>query len=319
MTHASTAGSQLEVPDDLVRLSVGIEDVADLLGDLEQALRVGADRNADAVTARFISASAVGYSSTQLPLAISVGAGMHPAPAAIVETQQRAEAVHGVQQRHDGRGRRRRRLAGRTAPTAVPRGPGQRGPGWSAATRRRRLNRLADSGSAGSDPVARGAVRRLLRDLAQLRHRAAVASGRWCSSRNAGSTTGSSGPPPRAPPGGLTRPVRRGRRAGSGTHRRGRAARAAPAPARGGRVQARAAPTRCRAAGEEVLGDLRHRTDRNGRRVAASGVVRLRADERDLHRCCRWAPCTSPCRRPCCRAARRRAASWASRPRARRR
>jgi cystathionine gamma-synthase len=39
MTHASTAGSQLEVPDDLVRLSVGIEDAADLLADLEQALR----------------------------------------------------------------------------------------------------------------------------------------------------------------------------------------------------------------------------------------------------------------------------------------
>ena len=39
MTHASTAGSQLEVPDDLVRLSVGIEDIADLIGDLEQALR----------------------------------------------------------------------------------------------------------------------------------------------------------------------------------------------------------------------------------------------------------------------------------------
>ncbi|MDR3664186.1 MAG: cystathionine gamma-synthase [Mycobacterium sp.] len=38
MTHASTAGSQLEVPDDLVRLSVGIEDVADLVGDLKQAL-----------------------------------------------------------------------------------------------------------------------------------------------------------------------------------------------------------------------------------------------------------------------------------------
>lgn len=38
MTHASTAGSQLEVPDDLVRLSVGIEDIADLLGDLEQAM-----------------------------------------------------------------------------------------------------------------------------------------------------------------------------------------------------------------------------------------------------------------------------------------
>ena len=38
MTHASTAGSALEVPDDLVRLSVGIEDVVDLLADLDQAL-----------------------------------------------------------------------------------------------------------------------------------------------------------------------------------------------------------------------------------------------------------------------------------------
>ncbi|MGE5696794.1 MAG: cystathionine gamma-synthase [Candidatus Sericytochromatia bacterium] len=39
MTHASTAGSLLEVPDDLVRLSVGIEDVDDLIGDLGQALK----------------------------------------------------------------------------------------------------------------------------------------------------------------------------------------------------------------------------------------------------------------------------------------
>jgi cystathionine gamma-synthase len=38
MTHASTAGSMLEVPDDLVRLSVGIEDGADLVADLAQAL-----------------------------------------------------------------------------------------------------------------------------------------------------------------------------------------------------------------------------------------------------------------------------------------
>ncbi len=38
MTHASTAGSQLEVPDDLVRLSVGIEHPGDLLADLRQAL-----------------------------------------------------------------------------------------------------------------------------------------------------------------------------------------------------------------------------------------------------------------------------------------
>jgi cystathionine gamma-synthase len=38
MTHASAAGSPLEVPADLVRLSVGIEDADDLLADLEQAL-----------------------------------------------------------------------------------------------------------------------------------------------------------------------------------------------------------------------------------------------------------------------------------------
>ncbi len=38
MTHLSVAGSPLEVPADLVRLSVGIEDVDDLLADLEQAL-----------------------------------------------------------------------------------------------------------------------------------------------------------------------------------------------------------------------------------------------------------------------------------------
>jgi cystathionine gamma-synthase len=38
MTHASAAGSPLEVPADLVRLSVGIETVEDLLADLEQAL-----------------------------------------------------------------------------------------------------------------------------------------------------------------------------------------------------------------------------------------------------------------------------------------
>ncbi|GGP89518.1 cystathionine gamma-synthase [Streptomyces roseolilacinus] len=38
MTHASVAGSALEVPGDLVRLSVGIENVDDLLADLRQAL-----------------------------------------------------------------------------------------------------------------------------------------------------------------------------------------------------------------------------------------------------------------------------------------
>jgi len=38
MTHASVAGTDLEVPADLVRLSVGIETADDLVADLEQAL-----------------------------------------------------------------------------------------------------------------------------------------------------------------------------------------------------------------------------------------------------------------------------------------
>ena len=39
MTHASVQGTALEVPDDLVRLSVGLEHIDDLLEDLDQALR----------------------------------------------------------------------------------------------------------------------------------------------------------------------------------------------------------------------------------------------------------------------------------------
>ncbi len=38
MTHASVAGSTNEVPADLVRLSVGLEPLDDLLADLTQAL-----------------------------------------------------------------------------------------------------------------------------------------------------------------------------------------------------------------------------------------------------------------------------------------
>ena len=38
MTHASAAGSALEVPDDLIRISVGIESIEDLVADLERAL-----------------------------------------------------------------------------------------------------------------------------------------------------------------------------------------------------------------------------------------------------------------------------------------
>jgi cystathionine gamma-synthase len=42
MTHASVAGTDLEVPADLIRLSVGIETVDDLLADLDRALHTTA-------------------------------------------------------------------------------------------------------------------------------------------------------------------------------------------------------------------------------------------------------------------------------------
>ncbi len=38
MTHTSVVGTDLEVPEDLVRLSVGIEHVDDLIEDLDRAL-----------------------------------------------------------------------------------------------------------------------------------------------------------------------------------------------------------------------------------------------------------------------------------------
>ncbi len=38
MTHLSVAGTPLEVPPDLVRLSVGIEHADDLIEDLDRAL-----------------------------------------------------------------------------------------------------------------------------------------------------------------------------------------------------------------------------------------------------------------------------------------
>ena len=40
MTHQSVAGTELEVPGDLIRLSVGIEDVDDLIADLREALDI---------------------------------------------------------------------------------------------------------------------------------------------------------------------------------------------------------------------------------------------------------------------------------------
>jgi cystathionine beta-lyase/cystathionine gamma-synthase len=48
MTHLSTAGSKAEVGEDLVRLSVGIEHVDDLIADLEQALEVATPAGATA-------------------------------------------------------------------------------------------------------------------------------------------------------------------------------------------------------------------------------------------------------------------------------
>jgi cystathionine gamma-synthase len=46
MTHASTADAPFAAPKELIRLSVGIEAVDDLVADLEQALVPAAARTA---------------------------------------------------------------------------------------------------------------------------------------------------------------------------------------------------------------------------------------------------------------------------------
>ncbi len=48
MTHLSTAGSKAEVGEDLIRISVGIEHIDDLIADLEQALEVAVPAGATA-------------------------------------------------------------------------------------------------------------------------------------------------------------------------------------------------------------------------------------------------------------------------------
>lgn len=45
MTPATKADSPQAIPEEIVRLSVGLEDVADLVADLEQAFRTAADPN----------------------------------------------------------------------------------------------------------------------------------------------------------------------------------------------------------------------------------------------------------------------------------
>lgn len=45
MTHAAKAGSEHAIPEDLVRLSIGLEEVEDLVSDLEQAFAGGVARS----------------------------------------------------------------------------------------------------------------------------------------------------------------------------------------------------------------------------------------------------------------------------------
>ena len=47
MTHLSVQGTELEVPPDMIRLSVGLEHVDDLIEDLDQAMRLLARRKSE--------------------------------------------------------------------------------------------------------------------------------------------------------------------------------------------------------------------------------------------------------------------------------
>ena len=56
MTHASAAGSPLQVDAALVRLSVGIESEADLVADLAQALE-RSDTQSDGPCSKYVRSS----------------------------------------------------------------------------------------------------------------------------------------------------------------------------------------------------------------------------------------------------------------------
>ena len=52
MTHLSVQGTELEVPADMIRLSVGLEHIDDLVEDLDRALGVAEDEPIDQHAAR---------------------------------------------------------------------------------------------------------------------------------------------------------------------------------------------------------------------------------------------------------------------------
>jgi hypothetical protein len=163
MTHASAAGSPLEVPGDLVRLSVGIEDVDDLLADLDLATaehRTTIDTDVldgyDACLAALVAADA-GRGRPAVLACSSAGGGLR---IAVVGNEElvTAEAGRRVALSSGGKGgarrrgglgddlaeraagqRARRRAAGRAAPTA--------------ATPRSCLRARALAAAAGAGPV----------------------------------------------------------------------------------------------------------------------------------------------------------------------
>ena len=72
MTHLSAAGSALEVPADLVRLSVGIETLDDLLADLDQALRLRPS-SSDGNAMEYVPTTLVGATAKQIARAVRRG------------------------------------------------------------------------------------------------------------------------------------------------------------------------------------------------------------------------------------------------------
>ena len=103
MTHASAAGSPLEVPDNLVRLSVGIESSSDLVADLADALRGLLARGRDPlldqaqelVENRVLDADRQRQDAVEPALDRREVLDQYPALALQLETRARLEVDHG--------------------------------------------------------------------------------------------------------------------------------------------------------------------------------------------------------------------------------
>ena len=97
LSHASIPPELRKLPGDLVRLSVGIEDVSDLLADVQQALELACDASVPDVRAVTRRDDAASVDEGAEPAPATGGAGAVPAAAAAATATASKDATHAAE------------------------------------------------------------------------------------------------------------------------------------------------------------------------------------------------------------------------------